>query len=140
MSKRFQTNKGPSQRQLRVGEVIRHTLSEILAKGDVRDPALAGVSVTVTEVRPSPDLRNANVFCSPLGGQHEQEVIEGLNRCRAYLRGQVGHAVSLKFTPQLIFLLDRSFDEAEHIDDLLRSNEVARDLSSNSGDSDTETE
>ncbi len=140
MSKRFQSNKGPSQRQLRVGEVIRHTLSEILARGDVRDPALVGVSVTVTEVRPSPDMRNATVFCSPLGGQHEEEVVDGLNRCRAYLRGQVGHAVSLKFTPQLTFLLDRSFDEAEHIGDLLRSTEVARDLGAEFQETDTDIE
>jgi ribosome-binding factor A len=127
MSRKF-TSSGPSQRQLRVGELLRHALAEILARGDVRDPALQGVSVTVTEVRPSPDLKNATVFCAPLGGRHEDEVIEGLNRCRAYLRGQVGHAVSLKFTPQLNFLCDRSFDEAKHIDDLLRSKEVARDL------------
>jgi ribosome-binding factor A len=119
---------GPSQRQLRVGEVLRHVLSEILARGDVRDPELEGVSVTVTQVKPSADMRHAIVFCEPLGGKNAERVIEALNRHRGYLRGVVGHAVRLRFTPELRFAEDDSFAEAEKIETLLKSARVQRDL------------
>jgi len=119
---------GPSQRQLRVGELLRHALSEILSRGDVRDPDLGGVSVTVTQVKPSADMRHAIVFCEPLGGKNADRVIEALNRHRGYLRGLLGHAVRLRFTPELRFAEDDSFAEAEKIETLLKSARVQRDL------------
>lgn len=119
---------GPSQRQLRVGEVLRHALSEILSRGDVRDPDLEGVSVTVTQIKPSADLRHAVVFCEPLGGRNADRVIGALNRHRGYLRGLLGHMVRLRFTPELRFAEDNSFAEAEKIETLLKSERVQRDL------------
>ena len=124
--------KGPSQRQLRVGEVLRHALSEILSRGEVRDPDLEGVSVTVTQVKPSADLRHAIVFCEPLGGKNAERVIEALNRHRGFVRGVLGHAVQLRFTPELRFAEDNSFAEAEKIETLLKSERVQRDLRSDS--------
>ncbi len=128
--------KGPSQRQLRVGELLRHTLADIFRKADIRDPELEGVSVTVTEVRPSPDMRHAVVFVEPLGGKNADTVIEALNRNRAFLRGQLGHEIALKFTPELRFVEDKSFAEAARIDDILRSEKVARDLKTPGGTED----
>ena len=119
---------GPSQRLLRVGEVLRHALSEILSRGEVRDPDLAGVSVTVTQVKPSADLRHAIVFCEPLGGKNADRVIEALNRHRGYVRGLLGHVIRLRFTPELRFTEDVSFAEAEKIETLLKSERVQRDL------------
>jgi ribosome-binding factor A len=119
---------GPSQRLLRVGEVLRHALSEILSRGEVRDPDLDGVSVTVTQVKPSADLRHAMVFCEPLGGKNADRVIDALNRHRGYLRGLLGHAIRLRFTPELRFAEDVSFAEAEKIETLLKSERVQRDL------------
>ena len=119
---------GPSQRQLRVAEEIRHILAGILLRGDLRDPALMGVSVTVSEVRISPDLKNATVYSLPFGKASVAEVMKGLNRSAPYLRSQVGQALPLRYTPTLTFVPDRSFDEAKHIDELLRSDKVARDL------------
>jgi ribosome-binding factor A len=113
---------------LRVGEVLRHALSEILSRGEVRDPDLEGISVTVTQVKPSADLRHAIVFCEPLGGKNADRVIEALNRHRGYLRGLLGHAVRLRFTPELRFAEDDSFAEAEKIESLLKSARVQRDL------------
>lgn len=120
--------KGPSQRQLRVGEVLRHALSDILRETDIRDPELFGVPVTVTEVKPSPDMRHATVFVEPLGGQHADTIIAALNRHRGFLRGELGHAITLKFTPELRFVEDTSFAEAERIERILASEKVARDL------------
>lgn len=120
--------KAPSQRQLRVGEALRHTLSEILTRGEVRDPEIAGVSVTVTEVRVSPDLKNATAFVSRLGGGNMTPVLAALSRATPFLRHEIGKDVRLRFTPRLTFAADRSFDQASHIDDLLRSPEVRRDL------------
>jgi ribosome-binding factor A len=119
---------GPSQRLLRVGEVLRHALSDILSRGEVRDPDLGGVSVTVTQVKPTPDLRHAIVFCEPLGGKNADRVIEALNRHRGYVRGLLGHAIRLRFTPELRFTEDVSFAEAEKIETLLKSERVQRDL------------
>ncbi|MCF8473400.1 MAG: 30S ribosome-binding factor RbfA [Emcibacter sp.] len=121
-------DRGPSHRLLRVGENIRHALSDILARGEIRDPSLAGVSVTVTEVRCSPDLKNATIYVMPLGGVHEKEVVDGLNRCHKYIRGQLSHMVRMKYMPNLIFTSDSSFGEADHIEQLLHSPHVAQDL------------
>lgn len=119
---------GPSQRQLRVAEEIRHILAGVLMRGELRDPALAGIPVTVSEVRISPDLKNATVFSLPLGGAHVDNVLKGLNRSAPYLRSQVGHALQLRYAPTLTFVEDKSFDEAHHIEELLKSEKVARDL------------
>ena len=120
----------PSQRQLRVGEVLRHALVEVLREEDIRDADLDGVSVTVTEVRPSPDMRHARVFVEPLGGKNAEIVVSALNRHRGFLRGELGRRIALKFTPELRFHEDTSFAEAAHIEDILRSEKVARDLGS----------
>ena len=122
------SQKGPSQRQLRVGEMLRHALSEIFRNTEIRDPELAGVSVTVTQVKPSPDMRHATVFVEPLGGQNAAGVLAALNRHRGYLRGELGRVIELKFTPELRFLEDTSFAEAERIATILHSDKVARDL------------
>lgn len=125
---------GPSQRQLRVAEEIRHILAGVLMRGDVHDPLLDGVSVTVTEVRISPDLKAATVFALPLAGSHVENVLKGLNRSAPFLRSQVAHALQLRHAPTLNFVEDKSFDEAGHIDELLRSEKVARDLKRQSDD------
>ena len=121
-------DRGSSHRLLRVGENIRHALSEIFARGEIRDPALDGVSITVTEVRCSPDLRNATIFVMPLGGAHERDVVDGLNRCHKYIRGQLSQMVNMKYLPKLKFTSDSSFGEADHIEQLLHSPHVAQDL------------
>ena len=110
----------PSQRQLRVGEEIRHALARILARGGLRDPDLFDVAITVTEVRASPDLRHATAFVTPLGGADMDRVVAALKRAAPYLQGQVGRELRLRFTPSLAFEADRSFDEANRIDRLLR--------------------
>ena len=131
MRHRHQASSGrsPSQRQLRVGEVLRHALVATLNRG-LRDPDLAGVSVTVTQVRPSADMRHATVFVEPLGGKNAALVVKALNRNKGYIRGVVGQKVALKFTPELRFLEDTSFAEAEKIEALLKSDRVRRDLAS----------
>lgn len=117
-----------SVRLLRVGEQVRHVLSEILMRGDVHDPVLASHSVSVTEVRMSPDLRHATIFVKPLLGADESDVLAALKRNVKYLRGEVAKRMNLKFSAQLKFLADESFDEATHIDSILRRADVARDL------------
>jgi ribosome-binding factor A len=119
---------GPSQRALRVGELIRHAMSDMLTRGDVHDPVLEGHLVTVPEVRMSPDLRMATIYVMPLGGRDIQDVIEALDRNKRYLRGEIAHRVNLKFAPELRFRVDERFDEAERIEKLLRTPEVQRDL------------
>lgn len=119
---------GPSQRQLRVAEEIRHILAGILMRGELRDPVLAGVSVTVSEVRISPDLKNATAFAMPLGGVQLQPVLDALNRSAPFLRSQLGKMLQLRHAPIVTFVADNSFDEAHHIEALLRSEKVARDL------------
>ncbi len=120
--------KAPSQRQLRVGEELRHALAHVLERGEVHDPGLASVSVTVTEVRVSPDLRNATAFIMPLGGAAEADAIEALTRARGFIRRRLAEMVRLRITPAFSFRLDASFAEAGHIEALLRRPEVARDL------------
>jgi ribosome-binding factor A len=126
-------NPGPSQRQLRAGELVRHALVEILRVEDLADPALAGVSVTVTEVRLSPDFKHALCFIEPLGGAKAGEVTAGLNRCARFLRGRLGHAIELRFTPQLKFVHDESFTEAERMERLFHDPKVAQDVGSDDG-------
>lgn len=119
---------GPSQRQLRAGELIRHALVEILREEDFNDEALTGVSVTLTEVRMSPDLRHAVCFVEPLGGEHAPEVVKALNRHAKFLRGRLGREIDMKFTPDLKFLHDESFDEAARIGRLFDDPKVRQDL------------
>src|SRR3954470_13602638 len=125
---------GPSQRQLRVGEALRHALAEVMRENDIRDPDLDGVSVTVTQIKPSPDMRYATVYCEPLGGQNAKQIIAALNRHKGFLRGEMGHRLTMKFTPDLRFVEDESFAEALKIDTILRSPEVLRDLTAQDGD------
>jgi ribosome-binding factor A len=119
---------GPSQRQLRVGELIRHAMAEMLTRGEIHDDVLAEHAVTVSEVRMSPDLRLATVYIMPLGGKDLRPVLEALERHRKFIRGEIAHAVNLKFAPDIRFLADRSFDEAQRIDRIFRSPKVAQDL------------
>ena len=119
---------GPSVRVLRVGEQVRHILSEILARGDVHDDVLATHPVSVTEVRMSPDLRHATVFVKPLLGKDEEAVLKALRTNTAWLQKSVAEKMSMKYAAKLKFLSDESFDEASHIDKLLRDPKVARDL------------
>ncbi|GBU19289.1 MULTISPECIES: 30S ribosome-binding factor RbfA [Methylobacterium] len=119
---------GPSQRQQRVAELVRHALAEVLQRGDVQDPVLSSHAVTVPEVRMSPDLKLATAYVMPLGGQDERPVIEALERHRKVLRQEVARRVSLKYAPELRFRRDETFDEAARIDALLRSERVQRDL------------
>jgi ribosome-binding factor A len=119
---------GPSQRQLRAGELVRHALVEILRAEDLADPDLAGVSVTVTEVRMSPDLRHAVCFVEPLGGAQAVQVVAAMNRSTKFFRGRLGHAIDLKFTPELKFMHDESFDEVARIGRLFDDPKVRQDL------------
>ncbi len=118
-----------SQRQLRVGEELRHALARILRDGEYRDPVLENASITVTEVRMSPDLRNATAFVMPLAGTNATDVVAGLERSASFLKGLVAREVRLRNTPNLVFALDDSFDRADRISALLTRPEVARDLS-----------
>jgi len=126
--KRNDNNEGKSVRLLRVGEQVRHALSEILMRGDVHDEVLATHPVSVTEVRMSPDLRHATVFVKPLLGQDEAVVLKALRTNTAYLQRSVATRVNTKYAAKLKFLADESFDEGSHIDALLRDPKVARDL------------
>jgi ribosome-binding factor A len=119
---------GASQRQLRVGELIRHALADVLARGDAPDEVIASHVITVPEVRMSADLRLATIYVMPLGGQDKAAVVAALERNKKYLRGEIVRRVSMKFAPEIRFRIDERFDEAERIDRLLRSPAVARDL------------
>ena len=119
---------GPSQRQLRAGELVRHALVDILRHDSLADPALAGVVVTISEVRVSPDLKHALCFVEPLGGKEATAVIKALNRASRFIRLRLGEAIDMKFTPDLKFIHDDSFDTAEHISRLLDDPRVRRDL------------
>lgn len=121
-------SEGRSVRLLRVGEQVRHALSEVLMRGDVHDAVLASHSVSITEVRMSPDLRHATVFVKPLLGADEDEVLKALKRNVRYLKGEVARRVNTKYAADLKFLPDESFEEGSHIDRLLRDPKVARDL------------
>jgi ribosome-binding factor A len=119
---------GGSQRQLRVGELIRHTLADMLTRGEVHDPVVEGHMITVPEVRMSPDLRLATIYVMPLGGRDRSDVLAALERNKRYLRGEIGRRVNLKFAPDIRFRIDERFDEAERIEKLLRTPAVRRDL------------
>jgi len=119
---------GGSQRQLRVGELIRHELADMLSRGDIHDPVIEAHLITVPEVRMSPDLRLATVYIMPLGGRDEGAVLEALERNKRYVRGVISRRVNLKFAPEIRFRVDQRFDEAERIEKLLRTPEVQRDL------------
>ncbi|MBL1431144.1 MAG: 30S ribosome-binding factor RbfA [Robiginitomaculum sp.] len=121
-------NKPPSQRQLRAGELVRHALVDIMAREELRDNDLKGVSVTISEVRCAPDLRHAQVYCSPLGGGDASKMIAALNRCAKFLNSRLGREMTMKFTPKLRFTADESFETASALDELLSRPEVARDL------------
>jgi len=121
-------NRSPGQRQLRVGEEIRHLLAELLERGNMRDPDLRGASITVTSVDVSPDLRNATAFVMPLGGQDEVRLMAAMRRAAPWFRSRVGERAGLRHAPEIRFELDRTFDEADRIDALLRRPDVARDI------------
>lgn len=128
MVRQAETSEGRSVRLLRVGEQVRHVLSEVLARGDVHDEVLASHSVSVTEVRMSPDLRHATVFVKPLLGANEEAVLKALRTNTAYLQSEVARRVNTKYAAKLKFLADESFDEGGKIDSLLRDPKVAQDL------------
>src|SRR5258708_37788901 len=121
-------NRGHSQRQLRVGEELRHLIAALLDRGDMRDPELRGASITVTAVDVSPDLRNATAFVIPLGGQDEPRLLAAMRRAALWFRARVGERAGLRYAPEIRFEIDRSFDDAERIGSLLRRPDVARDL------------
>jgi len=125
---------GPNQRSLRVGELVRHALAAIFARGDVEDDALRGAIITVPEVRMSPDLKLANAYVMPLGGLHAEAIVAALNRHNKFIRGRVAPQLKLKFAPELRFFVDDTFEEASRIEALLRSDKVKRDLAA--GDED----
>ena len=129
MSRRKTTSaKGPSQRQLRVGELIRHKLAEMLARGEIYDDVLASHVTTITEVRMSPDLRLATAYVMPLGGKDTKTVIEALSRNAKFIRGEIAHAVDLRSAPEVRFREDETFEEVNRIDRLLHSDKVRRDV------------
>ena len=131
---KFHEGAGPSQRQLRVGELIRRALSDVLARGDVHDPDLNRMSITVGEVRTSPDLRIATAYVLPLGGQGQDEVISLLARNKGELRRVVSKKLSLKFAPDLRFQLDETFDRMDETREMLNRDEVRRDTAATSGE------
>jgi ribosome-binding factor A len=133
---RGDSNTGGSQRQLRVGELIRHALAEMLTRGGVHDPVLEGHMITVPEVRMSPDLRLATIYVMPLGGRDADEVIAAFDRNKRYLRGEIARRVNLKFAPDIRFRIDDRFAEAERIEKLLRTPQVQKDLANKIGNDD----
>jgi ribosome-binding factor A len=128
MRKQPRSRTEPSARQLRVGEEVRHGLARIFERHELRDPALVDATLTVTEVRMSPDLKHATVFVMPLAGAHAPETLAGLKRGAPYLRGLIAREVPLRFTPTLSFMLDESFDHAHRINEILHRPEVQRDV------------
>ncbi|MZR29598.1 30S ribosome-binding factor RbfA [Sneathiella litorea] len=126
------SKRGPrtaSKRQLRVGEELRHIISGILAKDLIHDADVAGNSVTITEVKPSPDMRNATVYLTTLGGVNEEAVIAGLNRTAGVIQSEMGRQLTMKFTPKLVFRKDDSFEYGSHIDALIRKNRLPEEPS-----------
>ncbi|MEQ1902357.1 MAG: 30S ribosome-binding factor RbfA [Devosia sp.] len=119
---------GPTQRMLRVGELVRHALAGLFSRAEIEDPELAGVIVTVPEVRMSPDLKHATAYVMPLGGEKAKQAAEALNRHKRFIRGRIAPELDLKFAPELRFLVDETFEEFGKIDSLLKSDRVQRDL------------
>jgi ribosome-binding factor A len=128
MSRKKHQTKGPTQRQLRVGELIRHKLAEMLARGEIYDDVLAAHVTTITEVRMSPDLRLATAYVMPLGGKDTKTVIDALTRNAKFIRGEIAHAVDLRVAPDVRFREDDTFEEVSRIDRLLHSERVRRDV------------
>jgi len=124
----------PSQRMLRVGELVRHAAAQLLARGEINDPILEKHVVTVSRVKMSPDLKLATIYVMPLGGSDEPEVLAALERHKKFLRGELAHHVNLKFAPEVRFRIDDTFDNASRIDALLNSERVKRDLSPHTED------
>lgn len=122
------TSRGPSQRQLRVGEMLRKVMAEVFLKIDISDADLKGIVLTVSEVRASPDLKNATAYVVPLGGEHQDTAVAALNRHKRFLRGELARRVDLRYMPELTFELDTSFDQTGRLNELLRSPSVARDI------------
>jgi ribosome-binding factor A len=118
----------PSQRQLKVGELIRHALSDMFLRGDIYGPNREAFTLTVSEVRVGPDLRNATIYVMPLGGKEKEKVVQQLNDISSMLRGELNHRVELRFSPALYFKLDESFETASKLENLLRDPRVAQDL------------
>ncbi len=129
--------KAPSHRQLRVGEELRHALSHILARGELRDPALADLNLTITEVEVGPDLRSATAYVVPLGGGGLEAAVAALNRASGFFRGRLAQQVTLRHAPRIVFAPDRSFDEAGRIGDILERPRVRRDLADRPGSDDS---
>ena len=127
MAKRFEQTAGPSQRQQRVAELVRHALAEVLSRGDLQDDVLTKNVITIPEVRMSPDLKLATAYVMPLGGRDEEAVLKALDKNKKVLRQEVARRVNLKFAPDLRFRRDDSFDEAAKIDALLRTEKVRKD-------------
>ena len=121
-------NREPSQRQLRVGELLRHEIAALLVRGEIHEPVLQSTTVTVSEVSISPDLKKATAYVVPLGGAHMPEVMSALQRARKFIRGAVGHKVGLKYAPDIVFEADTSFDYSDRIEAILHSPDVERDL------------
>ena len=128
------TSNMSSQRQLRVGELVRHALAELLARGEVHDPVIEGHLITVPEVKMTADLRLATIYVMPLGGRDAEAVVAALERNKRYLRGEIARHVNLKFAPEIRFRIDERFEEAERIEKLLRTPAVRRDLDANKTD------
>lgn len=134
MAKDRNSNKMPSQRQLRVGEQVRHILADIFFREELHEDALRGVSITVSLVKVSPDLKNATAYVMPLAGENAEKIVRALNAIAPYLRKLMNKQMVLKFSPKLYFKLDKSFEEAAQINALLKSEEVTRDLEAASED------
>ncbi|MEM6649049.1 MAG: 30S ribosome-binding factor RbfA [Pseudomonadota bacterium] len=129
MGQKFASSQaGPSQRQLRAGELIRHVVAELLQRGDIHDPDLPSTPVTVTEVKASPDLRNATVYCATLGEEDSREAVGALNKAAGKVRAALGKKIAMKYTPSLTFKVDDRFEEAARIDAILNRADVKRDL------------
>ena len=122
---------GGSPRQLRVGELIRHAVADMLSRGDIHDPVIETHMITVPEVRMSPDLRLATIYIMPLGGRDEKDVLDALENNKRFMRGEIARRINLKFSPDIRFRADDRFDEAERIEKLLRTPAVRRDLKDN---------
>lgn len=129
-NKKTHRDSGPnaSPRQLRVGELVRHAIADMLARGDVHDPVIERHMITIPEVRVTADLRMATIYVMPLGGKDAEDVVAAFERHKKFLRGEIAHRVNLKFAPDIRFRIDERFEEAERIEKLLRSPEVKRDL------------
>jgi ribosome-binding factor A len=131
--KQRQQSAGGSPRQLRVGELVRHAMADMLSRGEIHDPVIEGHMITVPEVRMSPDLRLATIYIMPLGGRDEEKVLAALEANKRFMRGEIAKRVNLKFAPEIRFRADERFDEAERIEKLLRTPQVQRDLQQEDG-------